>query len=97
MTEGIKHDDFKPKWHLLSWRALAAVVDVATHGAMLYGEHNWQLVDRPRDRYFSALMRHLVAWREGERRDQGSGYLHLAHAAWNAIALLHFELEDESP
>ena len=56
---------------------------------------NWQTVEI--DRYYSAAMRHLLAWRKGEDRDQESGYSHLWHAACNLafmIALEDREIEE---
>jgi hypothetical protein len=48
--------------------------------AAKYSPDNWQRVPEPRERYFSAAMRHLVAWKEGATHDLESGLPHLAHA-----------------
>jgi hypothetical protein len=87
-----KHDNGKMPWHLLPWGTLGAVVKVFQFGANRYGHNTWQTVPNANERYFSALMRHLVAWREGEAVDGDSGLPHLAHATWNALALLHLNL-----
>lgn len=57
------------------------------------GDNNWQGVES--ERYFAALMRHLVAREKGEKYDKESGKLHSAHAAWNCIALLWNDLKEE--
>jgi hypothetical protein len=79
--EGMKNDKEKLRWDLLPISEVEEVVSVLTHGAKKYADNNWQVVvkDNP-DRYFAACMRHIVAYREGEREDPDSGLLHLAHA-----------------
>lgn len=60
-----------------------------THGAATYGANNWkEQVDL--DRYFAALMRHLMKWRKGQITDEDSGHKlkHLAQVAVNAIFLM---------
>jgi hypothetical protein len=94
MTEaslGIKHDSGKQRWDLLSWRGVSEVVDVLTHGAEKYGENNWQQIANPRNRYFAAAQRHLIAYWEGEKRDKESGCSHLAHAICCLLFLLWFD------
>ena len=90
-TEGAKHDQTKPKWDLLPWRQVGKVVDVLTFGADKYAPRNWELVQSPKERYFAAAMRHLVAWKEGERRDPESKLSHLAHAACCLLFLMWFD------
>ena len=93
-THGMKYDGDKLRWDLLAWDAIEAIVDVYTYGAKKYADNNWQLIDK--ERYFAALCRHLVAHRKGEKVDAESGRSHLAHAAWNAITLLWFEMNEET-
>lgn len=75
-----KHDKGKPMWDLLPWRQVAKIVDVMTFGANKYGSNTWQGIDDGKNRYFAALMRHLTAWKDGEKIDPESGIHHLAHA-----------------
>lgn len=91
MSDGIKHDHGKAPWHLLPWSSVAAVVSVLEYGALKYAPNNWQRLVAPEDRYFSAAMRHLVAWRGGEKLDPESGLPHLAHAACSLLFLLWFD------
>jgi hypothetical protein len=88
MKLGLKYDDGKLRWDLLPWEPIEEIVKVLTYGAKKYKENSWQHVDRFEDRYFAALMRHLVAWRNGEVYDKESGILHLSHAACNIMFLL---------
>ena len=88
---GAKYDDGKLPWNLVPWRELEQVVEVYRFGAGKYGADSWQQVPNARERYFAAMMRHLTAWRLGERNDSESRIHHLAHAAWGCLALLWFD------
>lgn len=81
--EGKKHDKEKLRWDLLPFTEVEDEVKVLTLGAEKYGPNNWQAVPDGRNRYFSALMRHLTAWRRGEEIDPETNMSHLAHAACN--------------
>ena len=87
-TSGVKFDQDKPRWDLLPWTAVEAVVRVLGLGAVKYAPDNWRKVPEHRTRYFSACMRHLVAWQEGEQLDPETGENHLAHAACCVLFLL---------
>ena len=88
---GVKHDKGKSPWHLLPTDALRAVVRVLGHGAVKYGDRNWE---RGMDwsRFYSALQRHITAWWDGEDKDAESGLPHLAHAACCVLFLLAYAL-----
>lgn len=85
---GHKNDCGKPMWDLLPFSSLKEVVEVLTLGAKKYSPHNWMRVPNPKSRYFSALMRHLVAWKRGERTDPETGLSHLAHAGCCLLFLI---------
>ncbi len=86
MDGGMKFDDDKLRWDLLPYDAVEKIVEIMTYGAKKYAPNNWQKVEA--QRYYAALMRHLVAELKGEDYDQESGFLHLAHMACNALFLL---------
>jgi hypothetical protein len=94
MSDGKKFDGEKPRWDLLPIGPIEKTVDVLTFGAKKYGPNNWQGVDHANDRYFSALMRHITAWRKGEANDQETGINHLAHAICNLIFLYELNTHD---
>jgi hypothetical protein len=83
---GIKHDETKIKWSLLPWDVMEEVAEVMQHGAEKYGLDNWKHVDPPM-RYWDAAMRHMIAFRQGEKLDESTLH-HLAHAITSLIFLL---------
>lgn len=97
MEEGIKNDfkDDKPRWDLLPLDVIEKVVEIYTFGAKKYKENSWQNLPNGYQRYKAALFRHITAYEKGEVYDSESGCMHLAHAAWNAIAMLYFGMKLE--
>lgn len=94
-ADGRKYDGDKPRWDLLPFRSLDWVAAVATYGAAKYAVDNWQLVPDAERRYFAAALRHLSAWKQGERLDRESGLPHLAHAVCCLLYLLWFGDEEK--
>jgi hypothetical protein len=77
---GRKFDGGKLRYDLIPPLALAEMVRVLTFGAEKYEPNNWKFVDEAHSRYFSAMERHVWAWKSGEQIDPESGIHHLAHA-----------------
>lgn len=73
-------------------RALWAVSEVGSFGAVKYTENGWVEVPNGQARYDDAGMRHWLKDKMGERVDNDSRLIHLAHDAWNALAVLDLEL-----
>ena len=75
-------------------KALWEIGLVAGFGNKKYARYNyvkgysWSLS-------YDALQRHLMLFWEGEDRDQESGLLHIAHAAWHCLALLTFSIRNK--
>ena len=69
-------------------KALESVCEVGTFGANKYTAHGWLTVPDASQRYEDAMLRHYLAHSKGELMDQESGCSHLAHLAWNALAIL---------
>lgn len=92
---GAKYDSGKLRYHLLPDIAEREVVRVLEDGAEKYTEEGWRHVSDPKNRYYSALRRHLTAWRMGEQNDPDSpsNTHHLAHAICCLIFLMTPELE----
>lgn len=91
---GVKHDSEKLRLDLLPWDALEPVARVLQFGAKKYDDDNWRKVPDQRRRYFAAALRHLSAWKRGEKIDPESGLPHLAHAACCVLFLI---VADEAP
>jgi len=66
--------------------ALRAMAQVCAHGAGKYSRGNY-LKGAPLSQSMDCLLRHLLAWSEGEDTDPESGQGHLAHVVWNALRL----------
>jgi len=96
---GAKDDQGKSDMRLITEgfpRALLAVGDIATFGAVKYSVHGWKTVPDGFNRYTSAMLRHLLA----EATDEGgidldSGLDHATQVAWNAIARLELYLAEK--
>ena len=71
-------------------KALFEVAEVGTYGAEKYTRGGWQSVPNAKERYFDALWRHLLASKH-ELVDKDTELKHLAHAAWNLLAVLELE------
>ena len=61
---------------------------VGTKGALKYAADSWKTVPDAINKYNDALDRHILMWRLGEDYDPEFGTHHLAHAAWNCLAIL---------
>ena len=95
MAESYKNDrkDGKQRWELLPLPLVEEVVKVYTFGAGKYAPNTWMKLENGYERYKAAMLRHLVAYEKGEVNDPESGLHHLAHMAWNALAVLHFAMD----
>ena len=94
--QGIKYDSGKVQWWYMPIEPMIEVIKVLTYGDEKYPAEdgsNWKRVPNAKKRYYSALMRHVTSWYNGEKNDQETGYNHLAHAITNALFLLYFELK----
>ena len=92
--EGKKYDKDKLMWDLLPYDCLEDIVKILTFGAKKYGRENWKDLESPQERYFAALMRHLISWKNGNKVDGESGENHLSHVIVNALFLLWFDKQN---
>lgn len=88
--DGIKADDGKIAWDLISLKELEPMLRVLMFGAKKYSKDNWQKVPDGKTRYYNALIRHLSSYAAGELIDSESGESHLAHALCNLYFLNWF-------
>ena len=96
MKEGDKYDNGKPPVAemLLDFDdSIMEISKVWDFGARKYAKDNWKKVPDAKNRYMNALCRHLLQ-AKNEPVDSESGISHIAHACFNALAVLHFDLEE---
>jgi hypothetical protein len=91
--KAIKADNGKAsRWRLLAWDVIPEVLGVYNYGISKgYLAESWRNVEV--GRYEDALMRHMTAHLRGEVRDPESGLRHIAHVAWNALAVMALHKE----
>jgi len=84
-SEGKIRHDLMPPW------SLDEIAKVYTYGTIKYDDDNWWKGLRWKKHVFGCIIRHVWKWFRGERFDDESGLHHLAHAAWNCMALMEYE------
>lgn len=80
--------DGKPRYDLVPAGPLKRLAEQMARGAVKYGPDNWTK-GMPSSRFLASLMRHVEAYRLGDREED-----HLAAALFNAMAIMHFEGTD---
>lgn len=85
-NEGLRFNAGKLRYDLLPADGLEDLVKVYTKGAEKYAPRNWEL-GMDWSKCYASLMRHVQEWAKGNDLDEETGLPHMAHAAWNAIAL----------
>lgn len=89
LKDGVKFDEGKLRFDLLPPHALEKLVEVYTYGARKYADRNWEK-GMAWSRTFGAIMRHAWKFWKGEDYDKESGLHHMAHAAFNCLALVEY-------
>lgn len=74
----------KAPLHLIPNTALVGMSMAFLEGREKYGQYNWRVTGVRASVYQAALLRHMMAWFDGENTDPDSGLPHL----WKAIACL---------
>ncbi len=76
-------------------RAMEGFARIMKLGESKYGRDNWKQHDDA-NRLIAALLRHLVAWQNGETIDPESNLSHLYHVVANSVMLAeNFTLNNE--
>jgi len=92
----MRYNEGKTRYGLIPSHWLRALAEVLTRGANKYGPNNWMKGMDP-DFMIDSMERHIQAFRSGQRYDEESGNHHLAHAAWNCLALMTYDLRSMLP
>lgn len=93
-TEGTRLNKGKPRVSLIFSDAILEVAKVGTQGAEKYDDHNWRK-GMKWSFMMDASLRHLLKYNNGRRKDEESNLSHLSHAAWNILALLDYEINNQ--
>ena len=70
---------------------IVEVSKVADYGRSKYGKQNWRQ-EASNTQYLNCAMRHLIKYMYGEEIDSESKCKHIAHSAWNLLALLEKQM-----
>lgn len=79
----------------LGWlepNALWQLGNVAGFGAKKYTPWSYLKSNSNYSTYYHAAQRHMMQFWDCQDNDEESGYSHLAHAAWNLLALLSYTI-----
>lgn len=85
----MRFNEGKVRHDLLEPFAINELAKVFTKGAEKYAIHNW-LKGMEWSKVIASLKRHINKFELGEDLDQETGLYHMAHAAWNAMALVSY-------
>lgn len=78
----------KPPLSIIPFRPLCEVAKALQHGADKYGRWNWRDAPVSATSHAEPIMRHVMAYLDGEDIDPDSGLSHLAHVISAAFVLL---------
>jgi hypothetical protein len=87
--KGLRYNSDKIRFDLLEPFAIEHLGKVFTDGARKYEPRNWQK-GMSWTSVIASLKRHINKFEQGEDYDAESGNYHMAHVAWNALALLSY-------
>lgn len=73
------------RYDLITPIGLRRLAETYAEGGKRYGDDNW-LKGMPAAECLNHCIKHIEQWRSGDRSED-----HLAHAAWNLFAIMHFE------
>lgn len=89
LEAGLRFNTGKIRYDLLEPYAMEQLAKVFSFGATKYNDNNW-LKGLPWMQTIASLKRHLAAFEQGFDYDNESQLLHMAHVAWNALAIVSY-------
>lgn len=90
-SQGLRYDDSKNRMELIPPEWIEALGEVLTKGARKYADRNWEK-GMAWSKMIGCTFRHMMKFLRGERYDAETGCHHLAHAAWNLLALMSYDV-----
>lgn len=87
--KGLRFNQGKLRYDLLEPLAIEELVKVFTKGAEKYAPNNWKK-GMEWSKVLASLKRHIAAFEKGEDIDKETSCYHMAHAAWNALAIVSY-------
>lgn len=87
--QGLRFNSGKIRYDLLEPFAIEQLAKVFTKGAEKYAPNNW-LKGLPWTDVTASLKRHLAEFEKGIDIDEETKLLHMAHVAWNALAIVSY-------
>lgn len=88
-NKGLRYNEGKIRHDLFEPFAINELAKVFTKGSEKYAPRNWEM-GMSWSKVLASLKRHLNAFESGEDFDKESELLHIAHVAWNAMALTSY-------
>lgn len=88
---GLRYDAGKVRLDLIPPVWIWALGQVMTKGAEKYEPNNW-LKGMDWSKCVGAMDRHALKWLAGETYDPETGCHHMAMVAWNALALMTYQV-----
>ena len=89
---GLRYDTGKVRLELLPPEWIWGLGQVTTAGAMKYEPRNWEK-GMAWSKVLGPMLRHTYKWMAGEMYDEETGCHHLAMVAWNALALMSYQIK----
>jgi hypothetical protein len=86
---GLRYNNGKLRYDLFEPHAMNQLAKVFTAGALKYAERNWEK-GMKWSSVIASLKRHVAKFENGEDFDEESELNHMAHVAWNALALVSY-------
>ncbi|MEK6882662.1 MAG: dATP/dGTP diphosphohydrolase domain-containing protein [Nanoarchaeota archaeon] len=87
--KGLRFNENKTRYDLLEPFAIEQLAKVFTEGAKKYTPFNW-MKGMVWSKCLASLKRHIAKFEQGEDFDEETKLYHMAHAAWNALALVSY-------
>ena len=89
MSKAMRYNDGKRQLsYVMTFpEAMRGLAEVCEYGANKYERYNYMIGGVSAQQHVDCLLRHLLAWYDGEDVDPESGVSHLHHATFNMMRL----------